>query len=303
MPQTWDAELVVDEDLARKLVADQFDCLAIETIEHLGSGWDNTAYLINGELVFRFPRRAIAVPFIERESLTLPALSRHLPLTIPVPIYHGQASSGYPWPFAGYRIIAGTTACRAGLDRQSRVDMAPVLAEFLSCLHMLPVHDYPALGLDSIGKLDLERVRERSVGYLKELPELGLGKYVRTVEEAYDACLGISPDCCPVLVHGDFYVRHLIIDRGRITGVIDWGDLHLGNPAVDLSIVRSFLPPEAHARFREIYGSISESAWKLAGMRAAFYGLALASYGFATGDAMIANEARTTLAFVAESLL
>lgn len=117
----------------------------------------------------------------------------------------------------------------------------------------------------------------------------------------YDACEGISPECCPVVVHGDFYVRHLVVENSRITGVIDWGDLHLGNPAVDLSIARSFLPPEAHEEFQTVYGPISDAAWKLAGMRATFYGLALASSGLETGDRMIESEARTLLAFLAES--
>ena len=50
----------------------------------------------------------------------------------------------------------------------------------------------------------------------------------------------------PCWVHGDLYARHLLLDETRLpSGVIDWGDVHLGDPALDLSVAISFLPPAA----------------------------------------------------------
>lgn len=64
--------------------------------------------------------------------------------------------------------------------------------------------------------------------------------------------------------HGDFYARHLLYHRGHLAGVIDWGDVHLGDPAVDLSIAFSFLPPEAREDFKHAYGEIGEATWQRA---------------------------------------
>ena len=52
--------------------------------------------------------------------------------------------------------------------------------------------------------------------------------------------------------------RHLLIDRAdRLTGVIDWGDLHLGDAAVDLAIAYTFLPSTARIEFFKAYGEIN----------------------------------------------
>ena len=65
----------------------------------------------------------------------------------------------------------------------------------------------------------------------------------RTIDDAapwldiVEAGLAALPlDTSLVLVHGDFYSRHVLVDEtGGMAGVIDFGDLHVGHPAVDLS--------------------------------------------------------------------
>jgi phosphotransferase family enzyme len=81
------------------------------------------------------------------------------------------------------------------------------------------------------------------------------------------------------------YVRHLLVDEARrLCGVIDWGDVHLGDPALDLSIAFSFLPPGARGAFREAYGPIDAATWDRARFRALFYGTGLVDYGADVGD-------------------
>ena len=63
----WDAELAVDAELARILIARRFPELAEASIRPLDAGWDNAVLVVDGRLAVRFPRRAIAVPGIERE--------------------------------------------------------------------------------------------------------------------------------------------------------------------------------------------------------------------------------------------
>lgn len=84
MPE-WSAEIVVDERLARRLLDAQFPELEHPTLRLLGEGWDNTAWLVDDQWVFRFPRRAIALPGFERELAVLPALAPQLPLPVPTP--------------------------------------------------------------------------------------------------------------------------------------------------------------------------------------------------------------------------
>jgi aminoglycoside phosphotransferase (APT) family kinase protein len=86
-------------------------------------------------------------------------------------------------------------------------------------------------------------------------------------------------------VHGDLYARHLLVDEShRISGIIDWGDVHLGDPALDLSIAFSFLPPSGRDVFRNKYGTIDDATWDRARFRALHYGIALLTYGGTVGD-------------------
>ena len=66
--------------------------------------------------------------------------------------------------------------------------------------------------------------------------------------------------------------------------MIDWGDVHLGDPALDLSIAFSFLPPAARSRFRQVYGAIDAATWQRARFRAIHYGALLVEYGRSIED-------------------
>jgi aminoglycoside phosphotransferase (APT) family kinase protein len=45
----------------------------------------------------------------------------------------------------------------------------------------------------------------------------------------------VAYDGPPVLLHGDLHPRHVFTADGRLTGIIDWGDVAGGDPRLDLS--------------------------------------------------------------------
>src|ERR1051325_5337835 len=85
----WDADVALTQRQAGRLVEAQFPDLAPASLELLGEGWDNWAYLANGAFVFRFPRRALGAKLIANECRSLPCIAPHLPLPIPLPLYRG----------------------------------------------------------------------------------------------------------------------------------------------------------------------------------------------------------------------
>ncbi len=100
----------------------------------------------------------------------------------------------------------------------------------------------------------------------------------------------------PVLVHGDLYARHLIADdERRLTGVIDWGDVHVGDRALDVAIAHAFLPPGARAAFRRAYGAIAPGTWARAAARAVQHAALLARYARHAGDEDLRREAALSL--------
>ena len=143
-PTPWHPEHVVSPELARQVLERQFPRLAPACVEPYGFGWDNTALLVNGIYVFRFPRRRLGVDCLEAEIRVLPRIASNLPLPIPAPEFIGQPSEEFAWPFAGYRRIEGRTACGLRLDDEQRRRIAEPLAHFLATLHAVHPTDHGA---------------------------------------------------------------------------------------------------------------------------------------------------------------
>ncbi len=70
----------------------------------------------------------------------------------------------------------------------------------------------------------------------------------------------LAPSSARALVHGDLHMRHVLVDQGELSGVIDWGDVCVGDPAIDLPFFWSFLPPDARDGILEHYGPIDHEA-------------------------------------------
>lgn len=287
MPQ-WTAEVEVTETEAARVITAQFPELAPVTVRLMGAGWDNTAFVVNERYVFRFPRRAIAAPLLATELAVLPQIAPHLPLPIPVPIFQGNLGE---WPFGGYERLAGQTMCSLRLSEAERVGLAVPLAHFLRALHGLEVPAPP----DTIRRLDLDFRLPRAQENLARARGLGL---LTARELPLTAPVGWVART-DTLVHGDLYVRHLLVGEDRtLAGVIDWGDLHRGDPAIDLSIAFIVLPPEAHKAFRDAYGSIEEATWQVARLRAIWHTLTVLLYAADIGDADLVRETQLTFGWL-----
>ncbi|NGX39191.1 MAG: hypothetical protein KR126chlam1_00513 [Chlamydiae bacterium] len=285
MGHIWEAEHEVDPDLALLLIQDQFPELNAKKIQLLGVGWDNTAYLIDGVYVFRFPRREIALALLEAEAEVLPKIASVLLLEVPQPEWMGKPGGGYPWPFSGYRKLSGKTACHFDLSDEERAGMAEPLAVFLSKLHSLPLPKN--IQTDPLDRLNPEKLIAKIDHNLEELALLGLMGDVKRLYREGEYPIPKEG----ILVHGDLYVRHLLLDESRkLTGVIDWGDVHSGDPAVDLAIAHSFLPGSAHENFCNAYGRVEKDTWRLARLRALYHSSTLMLYGHHSGDEAIIRE-------------
>ncbi len=56
----------------------------------------------------------------------------------------------------------------------------------------------------------------------------------------------------PVWVHGDISVGNLLLQKGRLCGVIDFGQLTTGDPACDLAIAWTLFAGESRKIFRSL---------------------------------------------------
>ena len=242
------AEVCIDTALVRSLVHQQFPQYASHRIQPMGSGWDNVMMRLGSDLLVRLPRRAIAAVLIEEEQRWLPELSSRLPIDVPVPIHVGRPSRDYPWPWSIVRWLPGEGADRSPPD----ADEGCRLASFLSCLHQAApagARVNPVRGVPLATRAD--QVCER------------LDRLVRTtdaitpaVRTAWHDALAASPNTERLWLHGDLHPLNVLVSRGRITGVIDWGDLTAGDVATDLAVFWMLFDGPARERALAAYGSV-----------------------------------------------
>ena len=260
----WTAEVAVTPRLARDVIRDQFPEVGARRVSVLATGWDNVAFLVDGRWLFRFPRRAVAVPGLQREIAILPRLAARLPLLIPDPQFIGEPSARYPWPFFGARLLPGRELSDSGLPDSRRGRAAASVGHFLGILHdpdIVAVVDGAGLPVDPMQRASAPVRAGRARAVLDRLAHRGiwpgdsrLSHFLDRAEREAAGTGPFGPGPLPVC-HGDLHVRHLLVDRaGAATGVIDWGDLCLADPAVDLSIAYSGFAGQARADLLSAYG-------------------------------------------------
>lgn len=256
----WRPEFEVDVDLARALIAEQFPHL--EGVQTLGAGWDYTAFRVADEFVFRFPRRAVVLPGMEREIATLPRLT--LPVTIPTPIFVGQASDRFPWLFYGATYIEGDEPLNATEETRARISVE--LAGALRALHATDPADLPE-------DASQRALMSRRVPWARAALAGIDVKADRVLAEAEK--LGSLP--ATTLCHGDLHVRQLIVGD-RLNGIIDWVDVCRANPGIDLALLWSFVPRDLFDAFLMAYGPVSDESLLVARILALGLSATLASY-------------------------
>lgn len=252
---TWSPQQVVDEPLARRLV-DRFPETVGKPLRLLAAGWDRTAWLVNEEWVFGFPRREVVVPGLERELEWLPRLAPLVPCPIPMPRFIGDPTPEFPWPFFGGEFIAGDESSNVELDDGERNAIGVDLASFLRVLHSI---DGAGLPTDGNRRADMRDRVPKTRETLAQLEVLGLWHASATVQHLLVEAESLaSPPDPKTVAHGDLHFRQVLVADGRLSGVIDWIDVCRGDPAIDLLMLWSFVPPAGRAAFLAEYGPVRD---------------------------------------------
>jgi aminoglycoside phosphotransferase (APT) family kinase protein len=240
------AELDVTRELVRRLLEAQQPDLAGLPIEVMTNGWDNVVYRLGSELLIRLPRREMAAKLVVHEQQWLPLLQARLPLPIPAPVRTGNPDFGYPWSWSVVPFLPGQVAAQN--PPSDLRDAAVILGEFLAALHTPAPPDAP---INPYRGVPLANRRAAVLENLAAVADLVDSTAAR---QAWDvAAAAPAWDEGPVWLHGDLHPANILVDRGRISGVIDFGDITAGDPAADLSVAWMMLPAKHHDAFRHTY--------------------------------------------------
>ena len=251
-------EVDTDVSLVSRLLAAQFPHWAHLPIEAVRSaGTDNAIYRLGDDMAVRLPRIHWAIAQVDKEQQWLPKLAPHLPLAIPVPLGKGVPAEGYPWHWSIYQWLTGENATIERIDDLHQA--ATELAQFLAALQRIDSTGGPRPGTHNSGRgvpLVMRDADTRAA-----ITSLGNMLDADAVTAAWDSALRTTVwNGPPVWIHGDLQPGNLLVERGQLSAVIDFGCLGVGDPACDLMIAWTLLSGASRKVFRSTL-AVDAATW------------------------------------------
>ncbi|MCX5194409.1 aminoglycoside phosphotransferase family protein [Streptomyces sp. NBC_00249] len=245
-------EVDIDEELVGRLVAVQFPQwggLAVTNVPSAGT--DNAMYRLGEDMAVRLPRIPDSVGQIGRENRWLPHLAPHLPLDVPAPLGQGVPGEGFDFPWSVYRWLEGENLFDEPL-RDLR-DAAVDLGQFLTALRRIDTADAPMSFRGGPVSTRDEGVRAA----IRDLDTVDR----EAATAAWEETLRLPQwEDAPVWLHGDLLPGNLLARQVRLSAVIDFGCVGVGDPACDTMAAWTLLSAETRDLFREA-AEVDDATW------------------------------------------
>lgn len=230
--------MLLDEQRCRHALREAFPALDVQSVHYFASGWDYELWEINNSLLARFPLREECAAALRTEARLLPELAQHVSLAIPTPEYYSDGVDAFRQPFLAYRKLAGGVLSEADLSDAALSNVGRHVGRFLRELHSFPVDRAEALGVPTYSA---ERWRAFYIDFRARCDERVnplLAANERTaVADFWASFLDDDQNFrfSPAVVHADLGPDHILVnpDTSDASGVIDFGDVRIGDPAID----------------------------------------------------------------------
>lgn len=263
-------EITIDLDLVRALVDRAFPEWSSLPLRLLGaSGSSNALFRLGQRLLVRLPRQPGGTATIEKEARWLPAIAPLLPVSVPEIVAVAEPALGYPERWSIVRWVDGrvpTVGCAGPDDQAPQHALASDLAGAISGLRGIHV-PAPALTDSGLRWYRGEPLATRDVDTRRNIEACrriaGLDLDLDAALEVWQQSMslaGVDQVARPQWYHGDLFAENLLVQQGRLTGVLDFGGLGVGDPTVDLIPAWDVLDPAARETFRTALG-VDDATW------------------------------------------
>lgn len=219
----------------KSLITEWYPHYRFSSIRAVHQGWDNDIFIANNETVFRFPKRSEVAKRVEREKRLIGLLQQRNP-SLPVPSYqlHYKESELL---CVSYEYITGNqlSVMQEGTGFQSN-EVPKILGEFLSELHAIDLATANTIGLTYERDLNYwtvfyEKIKQQLYPLFSDAQRIFVSKLY---ESFLNTHVKNHPRCA---VHGDLTASNILYDgmTGSISGIIDFTDAMIGDPAIDFA--------------------------------------------------------------------
>ena len=286
-----DNELDVNLSFVRDLINEQFPEYSLLPITPVSSiGTVNHVYRLGQELYIRLPRVKEWAD-IEKEWRWIPYLAPHLKLQIPEPVALGKPNASYPVNWAIYKWIEGNNYSEELIHDEREV--AKDLANFVNEMHSVDVPD----DAPKAGRLPLLELNKRTIECIVEADDIQDRDKVLAAWE--DSCKASVWNGHSVWIHADLLRTNLLVHSGRLSAVIDFGGVGIGDPAFDLIPAWSIFNFEGRKIFKNSINA-DKDTWLRARGYALHQAVLIIPYYRVTNPQFVIQAKRTLVEILAD---
>ena len=226
MAGTPPAEIDINPKLVHTLLQAQHPDLAHLPITYMSEGWDNIMFRLGEEMTVRLPRRQKAAHLLKNEQDWLPKLTKDFPIPTPIPIRNGNPDTNYPWHWSVLPWLKGDTANL----QQPDDDQVEVFIDCLKKLHQPATENTPKNIFRGVPLMERASDIDKRLTSLKAKTNF----ITKEIEQIWQAAIHAPMPSTSYWIHGDMHTRNILVHEGKISGIIDWGDMTAGDVANDL---------------------------------------------------------------------
>lgn len=261
MVKMHEYELEIDEHLVRNLLKSQCpQWVDLPIVPIKSSGTDNALFRLGNAYVIRLPRTEWEPGSnndkINKEYEWLPRIAKCLKTPISYPIFKGEPDTQYPYHWL---ITHWAEGCNPDFENQDEYEeLAKDLAGFLNDFHKIQMGNGPhsRRGI-RLNEKELDEETRSAMNQLESEIDIS------AITDLWDQLSHIPYwSKKPVWVHGDFLPGNIIVQNNRLSAVLDFSDLGVGDPACDLVIAWALLNPRSRKVFREHLEGIDNDTWE-----------------------------------------
>lgn len=252
--------VLINKEVVEKLINEQFPEWSVMEIKPVKvSGNDNRTFHLGREMSVRLPSSKHYVPQVEKEQKWLPLLAKSLSLPIPRPLAKGKPSYLFPFPWSVNQWLEGESLARNNL--QDLNELASDLGAFLKQLQSIDTSGGPMAGEHNFyrgGDLEVyDHESTAAIAFNQDLLNVPL------LNEIWRSALDSKWEKKPVWVHGDVAPGNLLVKDGKLSAVIDFGILGMGDPACDAAMAWTYFDRPSREIFKKAL-SMDDHTWQRA---------------------------------------